>query len=174
MKRRWPGDPGAPGGRPNRVGFAYEAYLPDDIAPWEPGCPRRWRRTRREPERLRDLERLAPRLGALAWPLLRAEAIASSRIEGLAVGHHRLALAEDPHRDDPLARSVLANLEALRRALDLSDAPVTTATLLAVHRALLGGAPASGIAGRIRTSQNWIGGASRQPARCGLRASARG
>ena len=86
---------------------------------------------------MRDLARHDPPLGDLLWPLLRSEAIASSRIEGLVVSHHRLALADLGDADDPLARSVLGNLEALRRALDLSAAPLTVEAIQEIHRALL-------------------------------------
>jgi Fic family protein len=157
VRRRWPGDPGAPGGRANRVGFHYEAYVPGEIAAWQPALPAYLAADAGRAEAsIRELRRHGPALGSLAWPLLRAEAIASSRIEGLSVDHHRLALADLPGRDDPVARSVRGNLDALRRALDLSAAPVTVASLLEIHRRLLGETAAAAIAGRLRDRQNWI------------------
>ena len=143
-----------------RTGSAssYEAYVPGEISAWEPDLPASLAADASRVETaVRDLARHAPLLGALAWPLLRTEAIASSRIEGLGVSHHRLALADDPRRDDPLARAVRANLDALRRALDLSGGPITTEALLEIHRSLLSGTPADAVAGTIRDRQNWIG-----------------
>ena len=164
VRRRWPGDPGAPGGRPNRVGFDYRAYVPDEIATWEPRIPAALAADiGRVDAALRDLTRRSEHAALLLWPLLRTEAIASSRIEGLVVSHHRLALAGAGHGEDVLAESVLGNLDALRRALDLAAAPVTTDAILAIHRALLEGSPDAAIAGRLRTSQNWIGGRHPNP-----------
>jgi Fic family protein len=162
VRRRWPGDPGAPGGRANRVGFAYEAYVPDEIATWDPDLPASLAADAGRVEAaVRRLARDGSHLGSLLWPLLRSEAIASSRIEGLVVSHHRLALADLAGADDPLARSVLGNLDALRRALQLAEAPLSIEAIQEVHRALLEGTRDAPIAGQIRTSQNWIGG--RQP-----------
>ena len=79
------------------------------------------------------------------------------------VSHHRLALAGAGHGDDALAGSVLGNLDALRRALDLAAAPVSTGAVLDIHRALLAGSPDAAIAGRLRTGQNWIGGRHPNP-----------
>jgi Fic family protein len=164
VRRRWPGDPGAPGGRANRLGFDYEAYVPGEIAAWEPEIPAALATDAGRVETaVRDLARHDPPLGDLLWPLLRSEAIASSRIEGLVVSHHRLALADLGDADDPLARSVLGNLEALRRALDLSATPLTVEAIQEIHRALLEHTRDAAIAGRLRTSQNWIGGRHPNP-----------
>ena len=79
------------------------------------------------------------------------------------VSHHRLALAGvDPGRD-ALAAAVLGNLDALRRALDLAGRPITVAAIREIHRALLADTADAGIAGRLRTSQNWIGGRHPSP-----------
>lgn len=82
---QWPGDPGAPGGRANRVGFRFEAHVPGEIAGWDPALPASLIAdlTRAE-DAVRDLERHGELPAPLLWPLLRSEAIASSRIEGLA------------------------------------------------------------------------------------------
>ena len=113
---------------------------------------------------VRELGGHAPLLGALLWPLLRTEAIASSRIEGLVVSHHRLALAGSTSAaDDPLAQSVLGNLDALRRALDLAHEPITVSELREIHRALLENTRDAAIAGQVRETQNWIGGRHANP-----------
>jgi Fic family protein len=162
VRRRWPGDPGAPGGRANRVGFDYDAYLPGEIAAWDPSFPAGLAADAGRVEAA--LAALARRgVGALLWPLLRTEAIASSRIEGLRITNERLARAALDEGDDALARSVLGNLDALRRALDLAHGPIAVPTIIELHRALLAGTRDAGIAGRIRGTQNWIGGRHPNP-----------
>lgn len=164
LRRRWPGDPGAPGGRANRTGFEYEAFIPGEIGRWEPELPAALAADAvRVETAVRGLARHAPLLGSLAWPLLRTEAIASSRIEGLGISHHRLALASGADSEDPLARHVLGNLDALRAALDRAAAPVTPAAILEIHRTLLTGTRGASIAGRLRDRQNWIGGRHGNP-----------
>ena len=112
---------------------------------------------------MRELATAGGPAASLLWPLLRTEAIASSRIEGLAVSHHRLALeGVDPGRDT-LAGSVLGNLDALRRALDLAGGPLTVDAVRTIHRALLEGTADHAIAGELRREQNWIGGRHPNP-----------
>lgn len=165
ISRHWPGDPGAPGGRANRVGFQYDAYVPGEIADWDPDLPASVAADVAAVElEVRDLAKHAHLLGALLWPLARTEAIASSRIEGLVVSHRRLAIADATEGSaDSLARSVLGNLDALRRALDLAPSPFEVETILEIHRALLEGTPYAALAGRIRETQNWIGGRHPNP-----------
>ncbi len=80
------------------------------------------------------------------------------------VSHHRLAVADATKgAEDPLARSVLGNLDALRRALDLAHEPITVATIREIHHALLENTPDAAIAGEVRESQNWIGGRHPNP-----------
>jgi Fic family protein len=147
------------------VGFHYDAYVPGEIAGWDPALPASVAADVARVElSVRDLAKHTHLLGALLWPLLRTEAIASSRIEGLEVSHHRLAVAGGPQgADDPLARSVLGNLDALKRALDLAPGPFDVDTIREIHRALLDGTPHAAIAGEIRASQNWIGGRHPNP-----------
>jgi Fic family protein len=65
------------------------------------------------------------------------------------------------------AAEILANIDAMQlsieRAADLEEAHL--ADFLDIHRVLLERAPNSQIAGRFRTSQNWIGGNDYNP--CG-------
>jgi Fic family protein len=164
VEQFWPGDPGAPGGRANRTGFRYRAYLPGPIASWDPALPGALATDlSRAEEAVRQLDRHGLLLAALTWPLLRAEAIASSRIEGLAVSQHHLALAEREASSDPTARAVAGNLAALRRALDLAETRLTPALLDEINRVLLAGSPDEDRAGRIREVQNWIGGRHDNP-----------
>ena len=107
---------------------------------------------------------------ALARLLLRAECVASSRIEGLEVGGRRLLhadaerqLGEEPR--DVTAAEVLNNIDAMVwgvRAVDIGG-PITLDILLELHRRLLSGTRLEEHGGRIRTEQNWIGGSDYNP-----------
>lgn len=109
---------------------------------------------------------------AVARLLLRAEAVASSRIEGLGVGGRRLLRAQlaGGTREEPAdvtSHEVLNNVEAMSWAVENlgSGRPLTVDDLCAVHRRLLAGTSRDEYAGRIRTEQNWIGGSSYNPCR---------
>lgn len=103
---------------------------------------------------------------SLARLLLRAESVASSRIEGLEIGARRL-LEADAAREfsvgavsDVTADEVLANIDAMLVALAIADSrePVTPDMVLEIHRRLMSGTRLSEYAGKIREEQNWIGG----------------
>ena len=107
---------------------------------------------------------------AMARLLLRAEAVASSRIEGLEVGGRRLLRAElargyENSRPDVTATEVLKNIEAMHWAVEtLSDVPeLRVDDILAVHEQLLAGTSLERFGGTIRQEQNWIGGTSFNP-----------
>ena len=110
---------------------------------------------------------LAP-LGRL---LLRTESIASSKIEGMQLGVRELARAEARAESGitpgSTATEVLANIDAMVLAIDhaVEAQPFAESAILAIHRRLLGTAQNTGIAGRVRTQQNWIGGNDYNP--CG-------
>jgi len=107
-------------------------------------------------------------LESLARLLLRAEAVASSQIEGLVLNVRRLARSEAAEREgvplhDAVATSVLGNIRALDEALAVAadpKRPITVDDVRAIHAALLVGTRDEAWAGRIRTEQNWIGGSS--------------
>ena len=107
---------------------------------------------------------------ALARLLLRAECVASSRIEGLEVDARRLLRADaartlgDPV-SDVTAGEVLANIDAMSWGLGAAEpgAEITLETLLETHRRLMAGTRLSEHGGRIRTQQNWIGGSDFNP-----------
>lgn len=97
VDRVWRGDPGAQTRRERRTA-RYRAFVPDPVAEAafalgahvvhaldQAGAA--IRRLNESPPKLASLE-------ALARQLLREESLASSRIEGLDVGHRRLALAD--------------------------------------------------------------------------------
>jgi Fic family protein len=107
---------------------------------------------------------------ALARILLRAESVASSKIEGLDVGARRLlhaeaarGLGEPP--TDVTALEVLGNIDAMVVAIRSADAgePITLELLLDLHRRLLTGTRLETHGGRLREVQNWIGGSDYNP-----------
>jgi Fic family protein len=107
---------------------------------------------------------------ALARILLRAEAVASSRIEGLEVGARRLLRAEaaidmGEQPTDVTAAEVLGNVEAMASAVQqiAQGDPITVNILLDFHKRLLSGTQLETYAGRIRSEQNWIGGSDYNP-----------
>ena len=106
----------------------------------------------------------------LARLLLRAESVASSRIEGLVVGGRRLLRADAARQlgeevRDVTAVEVLANIDAMVWGVEAveRDGPLTVAILLEVHRRILAGTRLQKHGGRIRAVQNWIGGSSYNP-----------
>ena len=107
---------------------------------------------------------------AVARLLLRAEAVASSKIEGLEVGGRRLLkaqvaaeLGEDP--SDITATEVLNNIDSMRWAVDaLADVEqMTVDDILGIHERLLARTSLERHAGKLREQQNWIGGSSYNP-----------
>ncbi len=107
-------------------------------------------------------------LEGLARFLLRSEAIASSRIEGLQVSPQQVALAEFAQVEggqvrgfSENARLVANNILALQQAATgLAAAPaVTVAGIQDLQQALLSGHEPLG----LRSSQNWIGGSDWHP-----------
>ncbi len=175
IRRQWPADLSATGlPRRERRGCSYDAYVPDplvgrpisldgavaaDVADAEVAITRLNARV----HALVDTE-------ALARILLRAEAVASSRIEGLEVGPRRLLHAEaarslpDPHAD-VTANEVLGNIDAMVFAVQSVGPgdPITLDLLLEVHRRLVAGTRLAEHGGVIRAEQNWIGGSAYNP-----------
>jgi Fic family protein len=170
INRAWEPRMDALGGRQARRRFVYRAYLPAKIA--EQGFPLEsdlaaasanaelaCRRLDAEPPELDNFE-------TLARQLLRAESVASSRIEGLVLSHRRLAKAAfSAETHDVTAQGVLANIHALERAVDLATSVerLKPEHLLEVHRILFEGTRDERFAGEIRNEQSWIGGAASSP-----------
>ena len=139
--------------------FAFDGDVAADIADAEAGLVR----LNMSAAALADTE-------ALARLLLRAEAVASSRIEGLDVGGRRLLRADAARRigEDPrdvTAVEVLGNIDAMVWGVETveSGGLITIETLLEAHRRLLAGTRLEEQGGRIRTVQNWIGGSNYNP-----------
>ena len=173
-RQHWQSDLASGLSRRDRRPCEYDAYLPDrlrdrpvylegDVAADVTDAEAEIRRLNDGANALADTE-------ALARLLLRAEAVASSRIEGLEIGGGRLLRAEvatdmgDDARD-VTATEVLGNIEAMRWATDtVATAPtIDVDGICEIHRRLLTGTRHEHIAGIIRTEQNWIGGSSYNP-----------
>ena len=172
LRRRWISDTAAGLPRRDRRACEYEAYVPDplvgrtialdgDVAADVADAERAVARLDADAVALADTE-------ALARLLLRAESVASSRIEGLVVGGRRLLRAAAA-RDfagvpsDVSAAEVLGNIDAMVWAVADADRPITVEHLLEVHRRLLTGTRLNPHAGQLRIEQNWIGGSSYNP-----------
>jgi Fic family protein len=173
IRRHWAGNPDAPSRR-GRVPCDYDAYDPDllagrhftfegDVAADVADAETAVVRLNAQASALADTE-------ALARLLLRAESVASSRIEGLKIGARRLLRAEaarelgEPTRD-VTAAEVLGNIDAMSAAISEIGPgdPISADTLLAFHRRLLENTRQARYAGKLREKQNWIGGSEHNP-----------
>ena len=170
-ERTWEPDLGAPS-RKHRRGGSYSVFIPERIAQREFGLDEEAVAAVVDATRqLVALNSSPPRaadLGALARNILRSEAVASSRIEGLALSQKRLARAayrQGSPGGDRDAAEILANVEALQEAVELGARaePLRVDDVLGIHRTLLRFTWDQRIAGVIRTSQNWIGGSDFHP-----------
>jgi Fic family protein len=160
--------------RRDRQGCDYDAYVPDSLDGWELLLPADVAADLSDAEaasrRLNEAGSTHVSLEGLARFLLRAESVASSRIEGLDAGPRRLLeaellLAEGGDGGDRVAVEVLANVAAMDAAVELAAARPTIDLddLLTVHRTLVEHSPTPQLGGVVRTTQNWIGGSSYNP-----------
>jgi Fic family protein len=160
--------------RKDRRGCDYEAYVP------EPLVGRAIAIDGASAADVADAERAVSRLEAgargladsegIARLLLRAEAVASSKIEGLQVGGRRLLKAQlmqalGHTATDVTAQEILNNIEAMATALQEQEPgrPITLERLLDTHTRLLRATSLEQQGGRLREEQNWIGGSSYNP-----------
>ncbi|HEV7943837.1 MAG TPA: Fic family protein [Solirubrobacteraceae bacterium] len=173
LRRRWvSGSDGQT--KADRRSCEYEAYVPDLLV------GRRFALDGDVAADIADVEAAIVRLNveaaalidteALARVLLRAEAVASSRIEGLDIGARRLLRAEagrglDGAPSDLTAQEVLGNIDAMVYGIEQigSGGEITADVLLEIHQRLLAGTRLDLYAGRFRAVQNWIGGSSYNP-----------
>ena len=161
----WRPDADAYGPRRWRKPCSYQAYLPDligtavfdlasDLVADIVDAERELAIFDTRVQQAHDLEQLARFL-------LRAEAVASSRIEGLEVSSRRLARRAAGHPgQDATADAVLGNVAAMLLAVDevAGEPAVTRDHLLRIHTVLMEQTPTPQLAGLVRTTQNWIGG----------------
>ena len=155
--------------RRDRRSGSYRRYVPDLLAERPLRLPVEVSRRSAALERaVRDLggTPTSPSLESISRFLLRSEAIASSKIEGIAPSPGQVALAELAD-DEPVrgfsdqARLVANNMTVLRhstRELAIRDT-VAVSDVEALHGALLPNDPDPG----LRTVQNWIGGSNWHP-----------
>ena len=173
IQRRWPGNPDAPSRR-GREPCEYKAYSPDplmgrkvtldgDVAADVTDAEAAINRLNMEASTLADTE-------ALARLLLRAESVASSRIEGLEIGARRLLRAELAHELgertlEVTAEEVLGNIDAMSSAISEVGPgdQITVDTLLRFHSRLMVSFRDREHAGQLRQKQNWIGGSAYNP-----------
>lgn len=169
IAKTWPGFPDGFGPRPSRRPCRYAAYVPDRLSDlaleWGPVMA----------ADVVDVEVALARFDAqagqrvdleqLARFLLRAEAVASSRIEGLRVGSRRLArheasVAHGANPRDQTADAVLGSIQAMVMAVEdvASPSTVTVDHILAMHRTLMDRTPNPELGGLVRDRQNWVGG----------------
>ncbi len=159
--------------RREREGCRYHAYVPDPLAGWELTLPADLAADIADAEAaVRDLNGARPShvsLEGLARFLLRAESVASSRIEGIEASPQRLmraevALTQGRDAADRAAAQILANIGAMDDAITCASAAtsLTLDDLLAIHHRLLRDSAAAE-PGRLRSEQNWIGGSAYNP-----------
>lgn len=112
--------------------------------------------------------------GPLAALLLRTESLASSGVEGRAIGARILAeaspRAEVGLRVSVPAGEVLASVDAMQAAMSAASAsrPFTTEDVVDIHRRLMLRPSYGHIAGVVRTSQCWWGGNHHNPCGAGF------
>lgn len=173
MNRVWEGDPAART-RAERRRCRYRAYLPDPLVGRELMLSGNAAADVADVERaVLSLQETHPgmvNLEAVARLLLRAEAVASSFIEGLQINVRRLAKEEVAARTslgshDETARAVLANITAMESALALarSSEPITVQDVQGLHARLMEGTREAAWGGALRTEQNWVGGTGLTP-----------
>jgi Fic family protein len=175
LDRHWQGQVAGSGvSRRDRRSCSYKAYLPDPLV------GRRFVLDGEVAADVADAEAAIGRLNAearalidteaLARVLLRAESVASSRIEGLEIGARRLLRAEAARSaqgasSDVTASEVLGNIDAMIYGIEsigLGD-EITVDVLLEIHRRLLAGTRLEEHGGSLREVQNWIGGSDYNP-----------
>jgi len=173
-QRQWAPTYGARSRR-DRKTATYRVYLPDPLAGWQPRIASTIIAELSDAENaIRQLESTATpqlNLDGIARVLLRAESVASSKIEGIQANARRvlqqqLLTSKDNHQRDTAIAEILGNINAMTHAIDIatSNPTFTRDDLLAIHHTLLGDTRDPEYAGVIRTRQNWIGGSHFSPA----------
>ena len=172
-RRRWRSDPTGLTRRDRRP-CDYDVYMPDKLMDRNFSLDGDVAADVADAERdILLLDQSASALAnteGLARLILRAESVASSRIEGLEVGARRLLRAEAARRlraepRDVTAMEILANIDAMAWAANAVErgSRIDLDALLEAHRLLMAGSRFEVEGGRVRTAQNWIGGSSYNP-----------
>jgi len=150
--------------RRDRGPFEYLAFIPDPVKDFDQAIDgataARVEAAAKACAQL-DLSPGIDDLEPVARLLLRAESVASSRIEGLHISHRRLEEATfEPKAARGMALSIIKNIDAMNQAVAIAERgdDLTVADLVEIHRTLLYTERDQAIAGVIRTEQSWIGG----------------
>lgn len=168
LNRFWQPD-GCGMNKAERMGGPYHPYLPDMLAGYElkldPSCAKAVADAQ---EALGGLERSGSLVNTepLARMMLRAEAVSSSRIEGLEMPAGKLLEYEElnrlgvEHRLDSTEAQILGNIHTLVGCLNRTNAgeSISLDDVRELNRMLLAGTKLENRGGVIRTEQNWIGG----------------
>ena len=155
--------------RRERSACTYRAYVPDPLVGRQLALPADLVADLADAERavaaLQNRNTGLASIESVARLLLRAEAVGSSYIEGLQINARRLAkeaFAEQAGLDtsDDTARAILANISAMRDAIELADTdrPITVDDVCQLHARLLAGTSDAHWGGVVRQEQNWVGG----------------
>lgn len=166
VRRFWEGgQPSVSAGRLARQGFFYYAFKGWPIAKlaqsFSAELARELAEAEAEVRRLNDDPPRTQLLEAVARQLLRSEAVASSRIEGLELSHRKLAEAAFDLDDTSVnARTVLGNVRAMEEAIRFASEQrdLTVGEIRTIHRRLFEGTRDAALGGVLRDRQNWIGG----------------
>ena len=161
--------------RRDRQGCAYRAYVPDPL------MGRDFVLAGGVAADIADAEAAVLRLNSqasslvstetIARVLLRTEAVASSKIEGLHANARRVLRVEAARdfdvagRRDVTAEEVLGNVDAMSEALAAAEGEetITVDTILRIHAALLANTSLQVHRGTVRLEQNWVGGSDYNP-----------
>lgn len=161
--------------RRDRQGCVYRAYVPDPL------MGRDFVLAGDVAADIADAEAAVLRLNSqasslvstetIARVLLRTEAVASSKIEGLHANARRVLRVEAARdfdvagRRDVTAEEVLGNVDAMSEALAAAEGEetITVGTILRIHAALLANTPLQVHRGTVRLEQNWVGGSDHNP-----------
>lgn len=172
-RRTWQSDPTLIAPARFRRACAYDTFIPRRLIDLELSVPGDIAglisAAESEIRALNDVS--IPTLDPFARLLLRTESIASSKVEGMHVDARSLARAEveldTGRRVSRTVAEVIGNIDAMQLAIEdaIAEPRLTIDDIVRVHRALMQKSDRPGIAGQVRTEQNWIGGNDYNP--CG-------
>lgn len=171
--RIWASDPTIHAAARYKRACEYQVFIPDKLGGMEVRLEGKVAGLVADAEQaVRGLnDQTEPALAPLARLLLRTESIASSKVEGLQVGTGELARAEVKvaagNKVGRESGEILDNIEAMELAIAETAAAkqVRIEQIQAIHERLMQGDHLRKIAGKLRTTQNWIGGNDHNP--CG-------
>ena len=113
----------------------------------------------------RELTRFDSEVGTIAAPfasiLLRSESASSSEVEQLSASAKQVALAEVGASRAVNAKLIVANVQAMRAAIELAE-DISMAAIIEMQRVLLEES-APHLVGEFRHEQVWVGGTSISP-----------